>query len=113
MATSGSKRNFFEKPTISSVIVSLIILGLMAGFGVYREQRIAAKMEARQRDLAQKNEQAYLDGVEFEATKLLRQGASESEVIDDTVNTFRQKGATESEIDALKKRLSAVVVDKK
>jgi hypothetical protein len=113
METPKPKRNFFEKPSIGSVIIIIVGLALTAAFGLYREHRISVKMEAEDRAQTQANNQAYLDGVEQAARDEIRQGAPQSAMIDETVILFRQKGATESEIDAVKKRLSALPEEKK
>lgn len=113
MDTPKPKRDFFEKPTIGSVIVIIVGLVLTAAFGFYREHRISVKMDAVERDHAQSDKQAYLDGVEQAARDEIRQGAPESAMIDETVILFRQKGATQSEIDAVKKRLSTSASEKK
>ena len=113
METLNPKRNFFEKPSLGSVIIILAGFALVIGFGRYRERQISAKREAAQFAQAQADKQAYLDGVEQGAKDMLRLGASESQVIDTTVSTFRQKGATDSEIDALKKRLSVLARERK
>jgi uncharacterized protein HemX len=114
METSSPKRDFFEKPSAGSVVVFLVILALVMGFGLFRQHQIAAKLEAAQRVQAQANNQAYRDGVEQEAAKDLRRlDIPESEVIDSAVSLFRQSGATESEIEALKKRLSSMGSEKK
>lgn len=106
METPIPKRNFFEKPSIGSVIIILVGLALTAAVGLYREHLVSVKMEVAQRTQVQVDKQAFLDGVEQEAGEEIRQGAPESAMIDEAVILFRQKGATESEIDALKKRLS-------
>ncbi|HLX72957.1 MAG TPA: hypothetical protein VKV04_25310 [Verrucomicrobiae bacterium] len=113
METPKPKRDFFEKPSIGSVIIIIVGLALTAAFGLYREHRISVKMDAVEHAQAQEGKQAYLDGVELAARDAIRQGAPESAMIDETVILFRQKGATDSEIDALKQRLSTSASDKK
>jgi hypothetical protein len=105
METSSPKRKFFEKPSIGSVIVFLLILALVLVFGLYREQQYAAKLEAAERIQAQASKQAYLDGVEQAVKDLRRLGISESNLVENTVELFRQNGATDSQIEAMKKRL--------
>jgi flagellar basal body-associated protein FliL len=104
--TPSTKRNFFEKPSMGSIIVFLVILALVLGFGLYWQRQTAAKAEAAQRAQVEANKQAYRDGVEHEGEDLLRSGFPKSEVVDTTVRLFRQSGATDFEIEALKKRLS-------
>lgn len=113
METANSKRKFFEKPGSGSVVVSIAILALTVAYGFYRERQVTLKIEAARSTQAQAEKQAYLDGIERAAKDMLQQGVPESKVIDDTANMFRQNGATESEIDALKKRLSTSVIEKK
>lgn len=94
-------------------MVILVGLALTAAIGLYQEHRISAKMDAKEHAQAQTDKQAYLDGVEQAARDEIRQGAPESAMIDETVILFRQKGATESEIDAVKKRLSTSTSENK
>lgn len=112
MEPTKPKRNFSENAT-GKLIVSLAFLALVVGMRLYLEQRHIAKREAAELARTQASRQAYLDGVERGARIRLRLGEPESEVVDSTVSALRRRGATESEIDALKKHLLASANEKK
>ena len=110
----------FSPWCLAALWTSTLVILIMCIVGDVREKNILngansipAKMEVAQRTQAQSDKQAFLDGVEQSARDEIRQGAPEPAVIDETVILFRQKGATDSEIDAVKKRLSTSANEKK
>lgn len=103
METSLPK--FFAKPGLGSVILSLLLLVLVLAFGLYREHRMTARMDAAERAQTQANKKAYRDGVEEALRDSRRSGVSESNALEIAVSLFRNSGATDSEIEDMKKRV--------
>jgi len=66
---------------------------------------MTARMDAAERAQTQANKKAYRDGVEEALRDSRRSGVSESNALEIAVSLFRNSGATDSEIEDMKKRV--------